>query len=324
MAMKERTMAVRPVSEAELRAQCERLRNWGRFGADDEAGTLNHVRPEDIVRAAGLIRTGRVFSLAIPFDTNGPQTGRKGRYNPIHMMIQSGVDAHAGVQDQDGLRFADDAVMTPLQAGTHWDALSHVFYDDTTYNGHDVRLVDSTGAKRLDIAKVAGRMVGRGVLLDLARAEGLEWLEDGHEVGAEALEAAAASQGVTVGRGDFLLLRTGQMARCRAAGSWGHYAGGPAPGLGLDTADWLQAKEVAAIACDTYAVEVRPEATEHIRRPWHWVVIPNMGLTVGEIFFLDALAADCAADGVWDFFFSAAPLPITGAVGSPVNPIAIK
>jgi kynurenine formamidase len=119
-------------------------------------------------------------------------------------------------------------------------------------------------------------------------------------------------------------VRTGQMGACLNSGDWGSYAGGPAPGLDFDTCDWIHAHELAAVASDTFGVEVRPEPTERIRRPWHWVVIPNMGLTVGEIFFLEELSADCAADGVYEFFFSAAPLPITGAVGSPVNPIAIK
>ncbi|MEX0760632.1 MAG: cyclase family protein, partial [Tistlia sp.] len=92
----------------------------------------------------------------------------------------------------------------------------------------------------------------------------------------------------------------------------------------FDTLDWINERELAAVATATFGVEVRPAATERLRRPWHWVAIPNMGLTVGEIFALDALAADCAADGCWEFLFVAQPLPFTGAVGSPVNPIALK
>src|SRR5690554_6279766 len=108
------------LSEEEVRKKCLELRNWGRWGDKDEVGTLNYVTPEDRVRAAGLVRRGSTFSLALPFDGRGPQFGRKGRFNPIHYMIQSGVDAYAGLQDADGLRYADDAVIMPLQGGTQW------------------------------------------------------------------------------------------------------------------------------------------------------------------------------------------------------------
>lgn len=312
------------LSEREVRDTSERLRNWGRWGAEDQAGTVNHIRPEDIVAAASLVRSGKVFSLALPFDDKGPHSGRRGRHNPIHYMIQSGTDAYSGCQDHDGLRYADDAVTMPLQCGTQWDALSHVFYDDSMYNGFDIRLVDSRGAKRCGIEHVCDRMVGRGVLLDVARHLSVASLEDGFSITAGMLDEVCAAQGVSVRRGDFLLIRTGQLGRCLRDGDWGTYAGGAAPGLAFDTLDWIHERDLAAVASDTFAVEVRPEATIEIRRPWHWVAIPNMGLSVGEIFALDALAEDCARDGRWEMLLVAAPLPITGAVGSPVNPIAIK
>jgi kynurenine formamidase len=162
------------------------------------------------------------------------------------------------------------------------------------------------------------------VLLDVARHLETEWLEDGFSISAALLDDVAARQGVAVGQGDFLLVRTGQLERCLKEKNWRGYAGGDAPGLAFDTLEWLQDKKVAAVASDTFAVEVRPEATETLRRPWHWVAIPNMGLSVGEIFQLGELAADCALDMVYEFMLVAPPLPITGAVGSPVNPIAIK
>ena len=312
------------LTEEEVRETSERLRAWGRWGADDQAGTLNHVTPEDIVAAARLVRRGAVFSLALPFDQAGPHTGRRGRHNPIHYMIQSGTDAYSGVQDADGLRYADDAVTMPLQCGTQWDALSHVFYDDQMWNGYDIRLVDSRGASRNGIEHVADRMVGRGVLLDVARHWGLDWMEDGTSISRSDLQACLEAQDVGLGRGDFLMVRTGQLGRCLREGNWRTYAGGAAPGLAFDTLDWIAELELAAVASDTFAVEVRPEATLVLKRPWHWVAIPNMVLSVGEIFALDDLAADCAQDGAWECFLVAAPLPITGAVGSPVNPIAVK
>src|SRR5947207_2043905 len=130
-----------------------KLSNWGRWGADDRIGTLNHVTPADVVRAAGLIRIGKAFALGIPLDNNGPQTGLfGGRWNPIHTMLATGTDAAAGRQDSARtLRYSDDAINMPVQSATHWDSLGHIFYEDKMYNGYDARLVDSRGVSRLGI-----------------------------------------------------------------------------------------------------------------------------------------------------------------------------
>ena len=148
-------------------------------------------------------------------------------------------------------------------------------------------------------------------------------LPDGFAITEEHLEQTAAAHGVTVGRGDIVVVRTGRLTRVGREG-WGDYAGGPAPGLSFTTAGWLHRTEIAAIATDTWGFEVRPNEFDDAFQPLHQVVIPNMGLLIGEMWDLDALAADCAEDGVYEFFLSAAPLPITGAVGSPVNPLAVK
>ena len=149
----------------------EKLKNWGRWGNDDQIGTLNHITPEDIVRAAGLIRNGKVFALGIPLDRNGPQTGLfGGRWNPIHTMLATGTDAVAGRQDKvPNIRYADDAINLPVQCATHWDALGHIFYEDKMYNGFDAREVDCNGLGKLGIEHAKNKMVGRGVLLDIAR-----------------------------------------------------------------------------------------------------------------------------------------------------------
>jgi kynurenine formamidase len=150
-------------------------------------------------------------------------------------------------------------------------------------------------------------------------------LADGYAITTEDLEATIAAQGESarVGRGDLLLVRTGRLARARREG-WGDYAGGDSPGLSFTTVDWLHGTEIAGIATDTWGFEVRPNEFDVAFQPLHQVAIPNMGLFLGEMWDLDALAADCATDGVWDFFLTAAPLPVTGAVGAPVNPVAVK
>ncbi|GIK82012.1 MAG: cyclase [Alphaproteobacteria bacterium] len=313
------------VGRAAIEEASRKLSNWGRWGKDDQIGTLNHVTPQDIVDAATLIRTGKVFALGIPLDRNGPQTGLfGGRFNPIHQMLATGTDAVAGQQDWNKIRYADDTLNLCVQGATHWDALGHIFYEDKAYNGHDARLIDSRGLAVLGIEHSKNRMVGRGVLLDIARHRGVPWLRDGEGIGNDELEACAKAQKVEIRKGDFVIIRTGQMERCLQEGEWGGYAGGDAPGVKFENCYWCQERQIAAICSDTWGVEVRPNETDEANQPWHWVVIPAMGLCMGEIFYLKELAEDCARDKVYEFFFAGPPLIITGGTGSPINPQAIK
>jgi kynurenine formamidase len=216
-------------------------------------------------------------------------------------------------------------VTMPLQCGTQWDGLGHVFYEDTMWNGYDVREVTSAGAQKCGIEKTKNKMVGRGILLDIPRVKGVERLDDGYGITCQDLDDAAKAHGIDVKRGDFVIVRTGQMEACQKAGSWDGYPGGDAPGFAFETLDWIQQNKIAAIASDTWGCEVRPnESEEGINQPWHWITIPIMGITMGEIFSLGELADDCADDGVNEFMFVAPAIPITGAVGSPINPLAIK
>src|SRR6266545_4275186 len=295
-------MQSRKITRQDLRDAAEKYKNWGKWGPTDEIGTLNYTHPEDIVAAARLVRKGKVISLALNFDHTGPQGAKSnypamGRTNPIHTMIRTGTDAYSGVLDKRGIRAADDMVTMPLQCGTQWDGLGHVFYEDRMWNGYDCREVTSAGAQKCGIEKTKNKMVGRGVLLDVARALGKESLEDGYGITCEDLNSTAEAQEVTINRGDYVIVRTGQMERCLKAGSWDGYPGG----------------------------DVRPNNTEEgINQPWHWITIPIMGMTMGEIFYLKDLAEDCASDKVYEFMFVAPAIPITGAVGSPTNPLAIK
>ncbi|MCI4644760.1 MAG: cyclase family protein [Hyphomonadaceae bacterium] len=309
-------------TEDEIVAAAEKYRNWGRWGEADERGTLNFVSPEMIVKAAGLVKQGKTFALAIPFDHNGPQTGENGRINPMHSMTFDGCDT---LPLPHGIGFSDDTIFMPLQCATQWDALSHAFDRGKAYNGHDASVVSSLGAAKNGIEKVSNNFVGRGILLDIARSKGVESLAPGYAITEEDLEACVAAQGQSsnIQSGDFVLVRTGQMGHCKANG-WGAYAGGDAPGLSFYSADWLFRNELAAIATDTWGFEVRPNELPGSFQPLHQVVLPNMGLHIGEIFDLEDLAEDCAGDGIYEFMFVAPPLPITGAVGSPINPYAIK
>jgi kynurenine formamidase len=315
-----------PLDAALVREWGRRYSNWGRWGSDDERGTLNFITPERILEACALPRRGLVVSCALAFDDKGPQTGFAGRYNPIHTMLADGGDALAGAQDflPGGFRYADDAVQMPLQCGTQWDALAHVFYDGKMYNDRDLRLVTSQGAQANSIDRVKDGVVGRGVLLDLPRYLGRPWLENGTRIRPEDLDACAEAQGVTVECGDVLLVRTGMLTRCLEQKSWKGYCGGPSPGLSVYCAGWIYEREIAAVATDTWGVEVIPNETADCFQPLHMISLRNTGMLFGEIFQLDDLAAACAEDGNFAFLFTAPPLPITGAVGSPINPLAIK
>jgi kynurenine formamidase len=312
--------------EAAIAAMAKRCSNWGRWGADDVRGTLNFLADAKRREAATLVRRGAAFSLAQRFGIDGPQKGWRRRTNPIHTMLDTGTDAAAGIQGfPHGFGGADDVIAMPLQCSTQWDGLGHIFDHGVAWNGRPAGdVVTAQGDHVTGIESVAGLITGRGVLLDAGRALGKDGeLPDGFAITEEHIDATLQQQQVSVERGDIVLVRTGQLARVRNQG-WGEYAGGDAPGLSFTTAEWLHRTEIAAIATDTWGFEVRPNEFDNAWQPLHQVAIPHIGLFIGEMWDLDALAADCAHDRVYDFWLTAAPLPVTGAVGAPVNPIAVK
>ncbi|MFE3192670.1 cyclase family protein [Nocardia sp. NPDC059240] len=328
-----------PVTE-EWRKAAERVRNWGRWGDDDQLGTLNLLTPERIAYAATRAVQGRSIPLGVPFDAYGPQGASGQRRNPIHLMAIDGGDADlaaqlagwggpteaqvAGMYARGPMRFNDDYIMMPLQAATQWDALSHVYYDGLLYNGYPAGTVTSMGASRLGIERVAehGGVVGRGVLLDVARHRDLERLEPGTVVTPSELDAVLAAQDVSLHPGDILIIRTGWWTRFLETRRHSEWFGG-SPGLSWRCAEWLHEHDIAAVAVDNPAVEVmRPE--DGVMLPLHMITLRDMGLPLGEIWDLEALGRDCAEDRVYDFLLCAPALRIPGAVGTPISPVAIK
>ncbi len=311
--------------EAAIAEAVAKYSNWGRWGPDDVLGTVNFIDEEKRRQGAALVRDGVSFSLSQRFDANGPQKGWRNRNNPVHAMLGTGLDAvHGEPRFPHGIGGADDMIIMPLQCSTQWDGLGHIFDHGKAWNGRPAdKVVTTAGDQVTGIEHLAAPVGGRGVLLDVGRVIGGGELPDGFAVTEEHLTATARAHGVEVGRGDLVCVRTGQLSRVRREG-WGDYAGGPAPGLSFWTAGWLHRTEIAAIATDTWGFEVRPNEFDDAFQPLHQVAIPHIGLLVGEMWDLDALAEHCAGDGRYEFLLVAAPLPITGAVGSPVNPIAIK
>jgi kynurenine formamidase len=302
----------------DFRVLGKQLRNWGRWGDDDEIGTLNHITADRLIAAARLVKRGQVFDLGIPFDGNGPQPGGA-RINPVRLMSETGQN-----QDFPGaFHYADDYVFMPLQAASQWDGLAHVFYDNQMYNGFPASDVGPHGAKHCSIDKIAKGVAGRGILLDIARLKGVDWLALGEAITAADLDRAAELQGVAVNGGDIVFIRTGWRTKFKTDGNAAGFMEGE-PGLSLDCCEWLHQHDVAAVASDNWAIEVLPGEIDGEMLPVHMVLIRDMGMTLGEILDLDEVAADCANDGVWEFFLTAPPIKFTGAVGSPINPLAIK
>jgi kynurenine formamidase len=312
------------MSEETLEQLALQVRNWGTWGPDDELGTLNYITPDKIAAACRLATAGRVFALGIPLQRHGPQSGTRQRFNPIHTMFRDGGDQPEDPVEAQGYGGSDDWIVMPLQCITQWDSLAHVFYKGKMYNGFDATLVTSSGAAKNSIDKTKDKIVGRGVLLDVARYKGVPALEPGYAITVDDLEGTAAAQQVEVQQGDILLIRTGHMSRYLDRGSWNYFDLDDSPGVSVYTASWMHSKQIAAVASDNYAVEVRPSELPPFRSPFHICAIPNMGLTLGEIFYLEELASDCAADGRYAFLLVAPPLPVTNAVGTPINPYAIK
>jgi kynurenine formamidase len=299
------------------------VRNWGRWGPDDERGCLNFITDDKRRAAAGLVRRGASFSLSIPLDENGPQAGGGGRTNPSHLVTRSGNDP-ATVNGVGGTaHFTDDLlVQFYLQAGTQWDALAHVFYDGQLYNGFPASGITSKGTNHLGFDKYYDQLVTRGVLVDVARAQGVDTLPDDYVIDSAELDDVLAAQGVGVEGGDIVLVRTGLMALHDATGSWAAF-NNPCPGVHYEVAAWCHRHDVAALAADNMAVEART-GWEGLGIPLHMLALRDMGMPLGEFFYLEALAADCAADGVYEFMLVAPGLRVTGALGSPVTPIALK
>jgi kynurenine formamidase len=315
--------------EGEIGRAAQAYRNWGRWGEADVLGTMNFIDTAKRVEAAQLVRTGTAISLSQSFDTNGPQKGWRRRTNPVHTMTDTGTDAERGSQGfPHGFGGADDVISMPLQSSTQWDGLGHIFDHGVAWNGRRAGdVVTSEGDLVTGIEHLSDVVVSRGVLLDLGRhlepASGE--LPDGYAITSEDLDSCISAQGVTswVGRGDILLVRTGQLARARRDG-WGDYAGGDAPGLSFTSAGWLYRSQIAAIATDTWGFEVRPnEFSKPSFQPLHQVAIPSMGLTLGEMWDFDRLAEVCARESRYEFLLAAPPLVVTGAVGAPVNPVAV-
>ena len=305
----------------ELRDLAKRVSNWGRWGPDDQRGTLNLVTPAAVLRGRDAVRTGRAFSLSIPFDQTGPQWDREHMPERINPELRTHTVNVTFTGDTADFTTSDDSFRMGSQAATHLDALGHAGYEERLWNDTPSSVVSSEGAAQLGIEHV-GALATRGVLLDIAKLHGVDHFDENYAITGDDLTGAAAAAGVEIAAGDAVLVRTGQMHFLRA-GDKRRYSM-PSPGLSTRSIEWIRDHDVALVATDTITFEVYPCENPRVFMPVHMIHLRDLGLAQGQNWNLDDLAADCSADGQYDFLLVATPLPLTHAVGAPAAPTAIK
>ena len=292
--------------------------NWGRWGDDDERGTLNYITPDHVKRAASLVRSGRSVSMAIPINkTAGPDNP----HPPIHYITHNhDIDLPQG-EPHIALDFFGGECHGDCH--THIDALCHISYRGSLYNGKPVSNVTSQGPKIMDITEYAHGIVGRGVLLDIPRLRAVKWLEPGEAVTAEELIAAEKEQGVLLGEGDIFVFRTGHHRRRLERGPWDNgYGGEGKAGIHVDTIPLLHERKVAAFLPDGDG-ETVPCNVENMAYPIHTLQITAMGMACADSLQFEELVEVCEQEKRWEFMVVAAPLRLPSGTGSLFNPIAI-
>ncbi|HUJ65713.1 MAG TPA: cyclase family protein [Acidimicrobiales bacterium] len=302
-------------SKADLDEMYVSLKNWQRWGGDDQRGTLNYLTPERRVAAAGRVRSGVSVSLSHNLDTepsgDNPQ--------PVHHHMLASGDA----RDSNGIpgyEAARDYLGLDVHglATTHVDALSHMFVEGEMFGGRPAQEVRSDGARSNTIMSMADGVVGRGVLLDVPRSTGVDYFDVGSLVTVAELEAAEADEGVSVSSGDILLIRWGRGPRRAAKGVFDGFSG-----LHPECLPWLHRREVALLGSDGISDPMPFLGTPSWPFPVHQIGITAMGLPLIDNMALDELAQLCAAAGRWEFLFAMSPLRIERGTGCPVNPIAV-
>ena len=291
----------------------EKPNAWNRWGADDERGALNFIGPDQVKRASTLVRTGEVLRLAQLLSSKTPVPAH--RCGLQHFMGRDGGDyAVEGSKRPGGFQFAEDTVVMPLHIGTHVDALCHAWYDDKLYNGYlGDSIRSTTGAARLGVEKMPP-IFTRGVLLDFVKLKG-RVLEPGESISRADMDAAELAAGVQIGRGDAVLLRTGWLESQKNVKRPDFNI---EPGINVEAATWLVERDVAMVGADNFAVEAMPFPDGKVF-PVHQMLIRDYGMPLLEGLMLDPLVAA----GRHEFLFVASALPIVGATGSPLSPVAV-
>ncbi|HUY20271.1 MAG TPA: cyclase family protein [Candidatus Binataceae bacterium] len=309
-------MARSKLTEEEIVAMFPRISNWGRWGADDQRGALNFITAEHRAAAARLVKSGASVSLSRPVATEPAADNPR---PTTHLMIRSGRLGHPlGIQGS-----ADYFSTAPHGfSETHLDALCHYFWDDKMYNGFPSAEVNFQGAHRCGVEVARDGIIGRGVLLDIPKIRGVEWLEPGTAIFIEDLEAAEREHQVRVGEGDILLVRTGRARRRRERGGWNVITEG-LPGLEVSCMPWIFERRIALLGSDGVS-DVMPSGYGHgLNLPVHTSTLVWMGVYLLDNADFEALAEQCARAGRYEFMFMLAPLVLEHGTASLANPLAL-
>jgi kynurenine formamidase len=302
--------------------------NWGKWGPDDEVGGLNYLTPEVVLQALGSVRQGKLFTLQLRMADPAGEPVSEGRVGAQRYMVSDKGRwlAGKGPAIPGGLEWADDFMTCYLQGSTQYDALGHIWFDDRIWNGYDARTTVG-GLERASVLPIAERgVMGRGVLLDMARHRGKDVLGKGETFTHQDLIECAERQGITIRNRDILVIRTGLMGSFYRVPRDEFYRAFNDPGLTYSPAlvAWFQDMEIPNLVTDTIANEVNVEPESGVMMVLHAALMRNLGVVMTEMAWLDDLAADCAADGQYDFLYAAAPLKVVHGAGAPVNPMALK
>ena len=303
-------------------------KNWGKWGPDDEVGSLNYLTGIEVLQGVKEVKQGKTFTLQVRMaDPAGdPVWPGRSQSKRMNIMDRGHYNCGKGPHFPGSYEFADDVMFFHLQGSTQYDALGHVWYDDQIWNGYSADTTIGSLAKA-SVAPLGEKgIVGRGILIDMARHRGKEVLDAGETFNHEDLMAAARAQGVTINKRDILIIRTGWIGSFYKRDPEEFYKDFIEPGLTYspELVSWFQEMEIPNIVTDTIANEVTVDPVSGVALPLHNALMRNLGITLTEIAQLDPSADDCAADNQWTFLYTAAPLKVVGGTGAPVNPIVIK
>lgn len=299
---------------ADFQALFDRCSNWGRWGADDQRGTLNLLTPEKVARAAATVREGHTVSCSLPLNTV-PDVDNTSP--ALHFMTRAGDAIKSSPTGSVG----DFLALAPHGfAHSHLDALCHFSWQERIYNDRPVGAVTSIGAMANDITIGAQGIVGRGVLIDVAQQRGLTWLEPGTPITAADIEAFERHAGVRIEEGDILLIRTGRWRRRAEQGAWNSRE--VLAGLHHDAAPLIKERGAALLGCDGIS-DVIPHAFDGVGLPIHILTLVAIGIQLLDNLDLEALSAACAERRRWEFLLAVAPLRLERGTASATNPIAV-
>ncbi len=304
--------------------------NWGKFGADDEVGTLNYLNESQVLRGLRQVKYGKVFPLGLPIGDPRGDLVWPGRQPTQHYMVSDrGMyvsNKRFPIKGSGGVEYADDVVHMFLQGTTQLDSLGHIWYDGRLYNGYDANTTIA-GLDRNGIDKVAERgIAGSAVLLDVARYFGVPMLGRGQEITLDDLKAVAQAEGIEVELGDMLIIRTG-FYRHYLNGGTEEYLGEGLDEPGVTYSDemvqWFHNRRIPVYGTDTMGNEQTVSSQTGTVQPLHPALITRLGMTLAEMLWLEELADYCSTSEQHRFFLTMSPLKIMGGAGSPVNPLAI-